>query len=88
MTQGVVIAPDPFNCVIDHIMHRMLRRCRLGIQLGEYQLTDLVYADDISMFVPSACVLQVALTILQEEANLACGYANQLAEDQTHGYHP
>ena len=68
--QGCVIAPDLFNCVIDHLMRRLLSRCNLGIQLGEYQLTDLDYADDIAIFAPSACVLQEALTILQEEANL------------------
>ena len=32
--------------------------------------TDLDYADDIAIFAPSACVLQEALTVLQEEANL------------------
>ena len=68
--QGCVIAPDLFNCVIDHLMRRLLSRCNLGVQLGEYQLTDLDYADDIAIFAPSACVLQEALTILQEEANL------------------
>ena len=64
------IAPDLFNGVIDQLMRRLLSRCNLGIQLGEYQLTDLDYADDIAIFAPSACVLQEALTILQEEANL------------------
>ena len=65
-----LIAPDLFNCVIDHLMRRLLSRCSLGIQLGEYQLTDLDYADDIAIIAPSACVLQEALMILQEEANL------------------
>ena len=68
--QGCVIAPDLFNCVIDHLMRRLLHRCSLRIQLGEYQLSDLDYADDIATFAPSTCVLQEALTILQEEANL------------------
>ena len=68
--QGCVIAPDLFNCVIDHLMCRLLSRCSLGIQLGEYQLTDLDYADDIVIIDPSACVVQEALMILQEEANL------------------
>ena len=67
--QGCVIAPDLFNCVIDHLMRRLLSRCNLGIQLGEYQHTDLDYADDLAIFAPSAFVLQEALTILQEEAN-------------------
>ena len=68
--QGCVIAPCLFNCVINHLMRRQLSRCSLGIQLGEYQLTDLDYADDIAIIAPSACVLQEALMILQEEANL------------------
>ena len=70
VTQGCVIAPDLFNCVIDHIMRRLLSRCSLGIQLGDYQLTDLDYADDIAIIASSACVLQEALMILQEETNL------------------
>ena len=68
--QGCVIAPDLFNCVIDHLMRRLLSRYSLGIQLADYQLTDLDYADDIAIIAPSACVLQEALMILQEEANL------------------
>ena len=68
--QGCFIAPDIFNCVIDHLMRRLLHRCSLEIQLGEYHLTDLDYADEIEIFAPSACVLQEALTIVQEEANL------------------
>ena len=70
MKQGCVIAPDLFNCVIDHLLRRLLSRCSLGIQLGQYQLTDLDYADGIAMIAPSVCVLQEALMILQEEANL------------------
>ena len=70
MKQGCVIAPDLFNCVIDHLMRRLLSHCSLGIQLGECQLTDLDYADDIAIIAPSAWVLQEALIILQEEANL------------------
>ena len=68
--QGCVIAPDLLDCVIDQLMHRILRRCSIGIQVGEYQLTDLDSADDIAIFAPSACVIQEALIILQEEANL------------------
>ena len=68
--QGCVIVPDLFNCVIDHVMRRLLSHCSLGIQLGEYQLTDLDYADGIAIIAPSACVLQEALMILQEEAHL------------------
>ena len=63
--QGCVIASDLFNCVIDHLIHWLLSRCSLGIQL-----TDLDYADDIAIIAPSACVLEEALIILQEEANL------------------
>ena len=68
--QVCILAPDLFNCVICHLMRRLLRHCSLGIQHGEYQLTDLDYADDIAIFAPSACVLQEALIILHEEANL------------------
>ena len=67
--QGCVIAPDLFNCVIDHLMRRLRRRCSLRIQLGEYQLTDLDYADDLAIFAPSASMLKEALIILHEESN-------------------
>ena len=66
--QGCVIATDLFDCVIYHLMSRLLRSCSLGIQLGENQLTDLDYTDDIAIFAPSACVLQEALIIVQEES--------------------
>ena len=66
--QGCVIAPDLFNCIIDH--RRLLCRWRLGIQLRKYQLTDLDYADNIAIVSPSACVLQESLIILQEDANI------------------
>ena len=52
--QGCVIAPELFNCAIDHLMRRLLSRCSLGIQLGEYQLIDLDYVDDIAIVAPSA----------------------------------
>ena len=50
-------------------MRRMLRRYSLGIQLGEYQLTD--HADGIAILAPSTCLLQEALIIQLEEANIA-----------------
>ena len=51
------------------------------MQLSEYQLTDLDYADDIAIFAPSACSDDTS------GRSQPCGDANQLAEDQTHGYH-
>ena len=70
MKQGCVIAPDRFNCLVDHLMRPLLSRYSVGIQLGEYLLTGIDYADDIAIFAPSACLLQEVLDILQEEANL------------------
>ena len=70
VTQGCDIATDLFNCLIDHLMHRMLRRCSLGIQLDKYQLTDLDYPVDIAIFVSLARVFHEALVTLHDEANL------------------
>ena len=81
--QGCVIAPDLFNCVIDHLMRRLLSRCSLGIQLGEYQITDLDYADDIAICVRASRSSDDTSGISQPY-----GDANQLAIDQTHGHHP
>ncbi len=53
--QGCVIAPDLFNCVIDHLMRRLLSRYSLGIQLGEYQLTDLTRMTSPSLLHRRAC---------------------------------
>ena len=86
--QGCVIAPDLFNCVIDHLMGRLLSHCNLGIQLGEYHLTDRDYADDIAIFDPSICVRATRGSDNLTGRSQPCGDANQLAEDKTHGYHP
>ena len=72
----------------DHLMHRLLRRCSLGIQLGEYQLTDLDYADAIAIFAPSICVGAPRSSGNLSGRSQPDGDANQLAEDQTHDYHP
>ena len=68
--QGCGIAPYRFNCLVDHLMRPLLSRYSVGIQLGEYLLTGIDYADDIAIFAPSACLLQEVLVILQEEAIL------------------
>ena len=53
-----------------HHVYTSLSCCNLGIQLGEYQLTDIDYADDIAIFAPSACVLQEALHSYRKKPTL------------------
>ena len=55
-------APRFFSVRIVH--HRDCREARM------WHCISTIYADDIAIFAPSACVLQEALVILQEEANL------------------
>ena len=86
--QGCVVALDLFNCVIDHLMRRLLLRCNLGIQLGEYQLTDLDYADDIAIIICSICVRATRNSDNLAGRGQPCRDANQLGEDKTHGNHP
>ena len=85
--QGCVIAPYLFNCVIDHLMRRLLSRCNLGIQLGEYQLTDLDYIRGRHRDLCSICVRATRSSDNLAGRSQPCGDANQLAEDKTHGYH-
>lgn len=65
--QGCVAAPDLFNCIIDHLMTAVCDRLP-GIQLGDYHLTDLDYADDTTLFCNSRGDMERALTIFGDEA--------------------
>ena len=49
VTQGCVAAPDLFNCATDFLMPSMFEKVQ-GVQLGNYHLTDLVYADHTILF--------------------------------------
>ena len=68
--QGCVVAPDHFNCVIDHLMCQMktVAGPSLGIDLDNWRLTDMDYADDIALFSPSSEDLLAVLSILSSEA--------------------
>ena len=54
--QGCVVAPDLFNCVIDHLLFQLKTAAgpSLGIDLDNWRLTDMDYADDIALFSPSS----------------------------------
>ena len=69
MKQGCVIAPDPFNCVIDHLMRCLLHRCRFGYSLVNASSPIMRMTLPCLPHLP-ACLDQEALEILQEEANL------------------
>ena len=69
--QGCVVAPDLFNCVIDHLMCQLKTAAgpSLGIDLDNWRLTDMDYADDIALFSPSSEDLSFVLRILSKEAS-------------------
>jgi hypothetical protein len=53
--QGAIGSPVLFNFAIDWVMQKSVERCRaegksIGISLGDQQITDLDYADDIVLF--------------------------------------
>ena len=68
--QGCVVAPDLFNCVIEHIMCQLKTAGGplLGIDLDNWRLTDMDYADDIALFSPSSEDLSYVLRTLSKEA--------------------
>ena len=68
--QGCVVAPDLFNCVIYHLMCQLKTAAgpSLGIDLDNWRLTDMDYADDIALFSPSSEDLSSVLRILSKEA--------------------
>ena len=51
-----MVAPDLFNGVIDHLMRQLKTAAgpSLGIDLDNWRLTDMDYADDIALFSPSS----------------------------------
>ena len=65
--QGCVAAPDLFNCIIDQLMTKVCNRIT-GIHLGDFQLTDLDYADDTVIFCSTLAQLKDALVIFDQEA--------------------
>ena len=65
--QGCVAAPDLFNCVIDHLMTRVCERVS-GVSFGEYNLSDLEYADDTAALTEDLPTLVLALDTFAEEA--------------------
>ena len=68
MKQGCVVAPDLFNCVVDHLMTQVCQRIT-GVRLGNYHLTDLEYADDTTLFSDTVADLEDGLNIFQKEAS-------------------
>ena len=68
--QGCVVAPDLFNCVIDNLMWQLKTAAgpSLGIDLDNWRLTDMDYADDIVLFSPSSEDMSSVLRILSKEA--------------------
>ena len=66
--QGCVVAPDLFNCGIDHLMCQLktVAGPSLGIELDNWRLTDMDYADDIALFSPSSEDLSSVLRIFSK----------------------
>ena len=63
-----MIAPDLFNCVIDHLMTQVCQRIT-GIRLGNYHLSDLEFDDDTTLFSDTVAYIVTGLIIFQEEAS-------------------
>ena len=65
--QGCAPALNLFNCTINYLMSQIRQRIH-GVQLGNYQLFDLEYADDTMLFCEMITNLESALNIYHEEA--------------------
>ena len=62
--QGAISSPVLFNFAINWVMHKAVESCRdegntVGVSLGDQQITDLDYADDIALLSESEHNLQV-----------------------------
>ena len=66
--QGCVVAPDLFNCVIDHLMTCICQQTA-GVQLGKYYLIDLEYASDTIMFSKTLTDFKAWLIVFQKEVS-------------------
>jgi len=64
--QGCIIAPALFRVAIDWIMQHM--SMKHGIKVGTSNFTDLVPADDIALFLPSADDASARLSSFTEAA--------------------
>lgn len=65
--QGCVAAPDLFNCVIDYLMLSVSARVA-GVQIGDFRLSDLEYADDTLILGSTIEGIKAALQIYDTEA--------------------
>ena len=65
--QGCTAAPDLFNCLIDYLMQKVNDRTR-GVNLRNYRITDLEFADDTALFAPDLGTLTEVLEIYVNEA--------------------
>ena len=65
--QGCVATPELFNYVIHNLVLRVTSEIP-SVLLGEYQLTDLDYADDTTLFAEVLTYMSTALKIYSEEA--------------------
>ena len=67
VNQGCVPAPELFNCTINYLMSQVSQRIP-GMQLSNYQLSDLEHADHTMLFCESIINLESPLNIYCEEA--------------------
>ena len=58
--QGCIVAPKLFNILIDQIMHN-IENVLPGIQVSNYWIKDLEYANDTVLFTPSIASLVLSL---------------------------
>ena len=62
-----MVTPELFNCVIDNLMLRVMSHIP-SVHLGEYQLADMEYVDDTTLFNKSVKDMSSAHHIYSEEA--------------------
>ena len=67
--QGCTIAPDLFLLPMDWVMERTVHRSLVGATVGEESVTDLDFADDVSLIAEMREILELSLAIMQEEAS-------------------
>ena len=66
--QGCVLAPTLFNTCMDWILGRMSERSSYRASFGNFNISDLDFADDAVIFAETLDILLGALEVLNEES--------------------
>ena len=83
MRKGCIALPKLFNVLIDQLMHD-IENVMPGVQVSNYWIKDLEYADDTVLFTPSMASLTSSLHRYSAKASSFCLTVNWLKTKAMH----